>query len=138
MHLIIIESFSANTKNNFEGSRELHSINVSAAGEVKSSGNKTSTVVMEMVEAIIDNNYDVNSPSRRIGSSELSSDRARDDKSNFDTTTSLRAPLKAQMAEHNEQRLIGDKKWLKVQRKGKLMLMMMASERIHSTNCISA
>lgn len=80
---------------------------------------------MEMVEAIIDNNYDVNLQSSRIESS----DRARDDKSNFETTTSLRAPLKAQLSRMENNERLGDKNWQqKVQRQGTTMMMMMVAQ----------
>lgn len=78
---------------------------------------------MEMVEAVIDNNYDVNLQSSRFESS----DRARDGKSNFESTTSLRAPLKAQLSRMENNERLGDKKrQQKAQRQGTKTMMMMA------------
>lgn len=59
---------------------------------------------MEMVEAIIDNNYDVNSPKlNQQDPNVLQNSSARDVESNFEatstTTMKLRVPLKAQLSE---------------------------------------
>lgn len=89
---------------------------------------------MEMVEAIIDNNYDVNDVNLQQSKTGVSSESggaretsARYDESNFETvTTSLRAPLKAQLpkAENNEN--LSDKKWQRrVHRKGTFTTTMM-------------
>lgn len=63
---------------------------------------------MEMVEAIIDNNYDVNSQlANRFehrDSSDFQTTLARDDENNFEDETSLRETVKAQMSRKKNSR----------------------------------
>lgn len=84
-----IESFPMS---NNENNNNLDSENT------RSSLNKSS-IVMEMVEAVIDNNYDVNSPnSSQIESSEAKRTTTHDDENNFEASTSVRDPVNAQLS----------------------------------------
>lgn len=69
-----------------------------------------SAIVMEMVEAIIDNNYDVNAHQYHRESDSLQTTAARDDQSNLEAASSLREPLKAQMSKVRNNGNQNDKK----------------------------
>ena len=87
--------------------------------------NNKSAIVMEMVEAIIDNNYDVNSNQfDQQDSSSMRKTLARVDENNPEDATNLREPVKVQMVKIKKTRR------RKVYKKGTTMMMMIET---HST-----
>lgn len=59
---------------------------------------------MEMVEAIIDNNYDENAQLSKQDSIDLKMTSARDEQNHYEDATNLREPIKAQMSKKKKSR----------------------------------